>query len=89
VAQLIVRNLDDEVKERLAERARRHGRSMEQEVRTILRDAVAEDLKTAPPVGLGTRLAAHFARHGLEFELPELDDEEAQAAFFDAPATRP
>jgi plasmid stability protein len=83
VAQLIVRNLDDEVKERLAERARRHGRSMEQEVRTILRDAVAEDLKT------GTRLAAHFARHGLEFELPELDDEEAQPAFFDAPATRP
>src|SRR5690349_16374424 len=37
-----IRNLDDEVKERLRVRAARHGRSMEAEVRTILTDAVAE-----------------------------------------------
>jgi plasmid stability protein len=39
---LSIRNLDDEVKERLRGRAARHGRSMEAEVRTILADAIAE-----------------------------------------------
>jgi len=37
MAQLIVRNLDDDVKQRLQQRARRHGRSTEEEVRSILR----------------------------------------------------
>jgi plasmid stability protein len=83
MAQLIVRNLDDEVKQRLVERARRHGHSMEQEVRAILRDAVADGMKAAPDVGLGTRLAAHFAEHRLDFELPEFGAEEAQPARFD------
>jgi plasmid stability protein len=40
MAQLIVRNLDDELKERLQKRARRHGRSTEEEVREILRTAI-------------------------------------------------
>jgi len=42
LAALSIRNLDDEVKERLRVRAARHGRSMEAEVRAILTDAVAE-----------------------------------------------
>jgi plasmid stability protein len=42
MATLIVRNLDDGVKERLRRRAAEHGRSMEAEVRAILRSAVAE-----------------------------------------------
>lgn len=42
LSALSIRNLDDEVKERLRVRAARHGRSMEAEVRTILTDAVAE-----------------------------------------------
>ena len=83
MAQLIVRNLEDEVKDRLVERARRHGNSMEEEVRTILRDAVSEELKSMPAVGLGTRLAAHFAKHGLDFEPPALKKEEARPAVFD------
>jgi len=62
VAQLLVRNLDDDVKARLRVLAAEHGRSMEEEVRAILRQAVdAERLKT----GLGTRIAARFARNGL------------------------
>lgn len=36
MAQLLVRNLPEEVKERLARRARLNGRSLEAEVRTIL-----------------------------------------------------
>ena len=42
LSALSIRNLDDEVKERLRVRAARHGRSMEAEVRAILTDAVAE-----------------------------------------------
>ena len=83
MAQLIVRNIEDDVKERLAQRARRHGHSMEEEVRTILRDAVSEDFKAAPEVGLGTRLAGFFAERGLDFELPERLDDEARPASFD------
>lgn len=36
MAQLVVRNLPDDVKERLKRRANRHGRSLEAEVRDIL-----------------------------------------------------
>lgn len=70
MAQLIVRQLDDDVKARLQRRARRHGRSMEEEVREILRNAVKEE--TSPRLPLGSRLAARFARVGLRKEIPEL-----------------
>ena len=83
MAQLIVRNLEDEVKARLVERARRHGHSMEEEVRAILRQAVGDDMKPAPNIGLGTRLAQHFARHGFDFEAPEMNAEEARPASFE------
>lgn len=36
MAQLVVRNLPDEVKERLKRRAKRHGHSLEAEVRLVL-----------------------------------------------------
>ena len=42
MASISVRNLDEEVKERLRVRAARHGRSMESEIRVILGDAVRE-----------------------------------------------
>jgi len=73
MAQLIVRNIEDEVKDRLAQRARRHGRSMEEEVRDILRDAVSNDRKAAPETGLGTRLAAFFQARGLDMDAPDMD----------------
>jgi hypothetical protein len=38
----IVRDLEEEVKARLKRRAARHGHSMEEEIRHILRDAVKE-----------------------------------------------
>lgn len=63
VAQLVVRNLDDDVKAKLRRRAEAHGRSMEAEVREILRDAVKEEAR--PKEGLGTRIANRFAGIGL------------------------
>lgn len=41
MAQLVVRDLDEEVKARLRRRAAEHGRSMEAEARDILTHAVA------------------------------------------------
>jgi plasmid stability protein len=43
VAQLVVRNLPDEVKERLKRRAKSHGRSLEAEVRALLAEAAETD----------------------------------------------
>ena len=53
VAQLVVRNIEEGVKTRLQRRARRNGRSMEAEVRDILRNAANEAEK--PAMGLGTQ----------------------------------
>ena len=39
MAQVLVRNLDDDVVERLRQRARREGRSLEQKLREVLTEA--------------------------------------------------
>ncbi len=84
MAQLIVRNIEDEVKERIARRARLHGHSMEEEVRRILRDAVGERARPSDEPGLGTQLAQHFEAHGLSgLDLPEMKRQEARPANFD------
>jgi plasmid stability protein len=63
MAQLLVRNLDDDVKARLRILAAAHGRSMEEEVREILRRAVTP---AKPRSGaLGTEIAALFKGIGL------------------------
>ena len=64
MAQIVVRKLADEVKEGLRRRAARHGRTLEAEVRDILRDAAEPEL--APKEGLGTKLAKRFAGIGLK-----------------------
>jgi plasmid stability protein len=71
MAQLLVRNLENEVKARLQRRARRNGRSMEEEVRDILRTAVRKD-ESKSEFGLGTELAALFADIGLDEPIQEL-----------------
>ena len=43
MASLTIRNLEDETKQRLRIRAARHGASLEEEVRLILRRAARED----------------------------------------------
>lgn len=69
MAQVIVRQLDEDVKARLQRRAERHGRSMEAEVREILRNAAKEESR--PATGLGSRIAARFRDSGLTSDLPE------------------
>ena len=63
-AQLVVRNLEPAVKARLQKRAKKHGRSMEEEVRDILRDAVSPH-RGESQEGFGTRFASHFKGIGL------------------------
>lgn len=64
MVSLTVRNLDDDVKARLKERARRHGHSLENEVRDILRDAANQPAQ--PSGGLGTRIAERFKSIGFK-----------------------
>ena len=47
MASLTVRQLDDKLKRLLRLRAAKHGRSMEDEIRTILRNAAADDSKNS------------------------------------------
>lgn len=81
MAQLVVRNLEDAVKTRLQRRARRNGRSMEEEVRDILRSAANEPEKST--VGLGTQIAALFKGKGHDFEVGELRGHPVTPATFD------
>jgi plasmid stability protein len=70
MAQLVVRNIEDVVKIRLQRRARRNGRSMEEEIRDILRNAAVEE--PPPSGGLGKEIAALFTKAGLDTDIPEL-----------------
>ena len=69
MASITIRNLHDDVKTRLRVRAAEHSRSMEEEVRIILRDAVSDN-RAAP------RDLAKFTREcfaplgGVELDLP-------------------
>jgi plasmid stability protein len=80
MAQFIVRNLEDDVKARLKRRAERNGRSMEDEVRQILRNAVKGENR--PAARLGSRIAARFRKIGLKRDLPELRGQPARQADF-------
>ena len=81
MAQFVVRHLEDDVAAKLKRRAKRHARSMEAEVRHILRAAVHE--RTSGNQHLGTRIARRFQRVGLTGDLPELRGTAARAADFD------
>jgi len=72
MAQLVVRNIEQSVKTKLQRRAKRHGRSMEEEVREILRDATKEGSRERK--GFGTEVSKLFRGIGLKEgeELPEL-----------------
>ena len=69
MASITIRNLDDDVRTRLRIRAAEHGRSMEEEVRIILREAVSDGRA-------GPRDLAKFTREcfaplgGVELALP-------------------
>ncbi len=80
MAQLVVRNLEAAVKSRLQRRAIRHGHSMEEEVRDILRNAVRAEETAALP--LGSRLRRRFAGIGLKEDIGEVRGHKAHPATF-------
>lgn len=68
MASITIRNLDDEVKTRLRVRAADNGRSMEEEARLILRDAVG---RKPPPRNLASAIRTRIAPlGGVDLELP-------------------
>ena len=68
MAAVSIRDLDDDVRERLRVRAAQRGRSMEAEIRAILTDAVSDPDDTA---GLAQTLLARFgALGGVDLALP-------------------
>ena len=66
---LTIRNLDERTKAQLRIQAARHGRSMEEEARTILRSTLEARQPVAGGTGLGSRIHEHFAQLG-GVELP-------------------
>jgi hypothetical protein len=68
MTSLTIRNVDDATKQRLRIRAARHGVSMEEEVRRILKEALPPP---EAPSGLGKRLRDRFAGLAVEeFAVP-------------------
>ena len=70
IAQVIISNIEDELKIHLKVCATQHGWSVEEEVCQILRTAVSEVCPTRQR--LGSRIAERFAGVGLLEPLPEL-----------------
>ena len=68
MASITIRNLDDSLKQRLRVRAAEHGRSMEEEARAILRQAVGE---APPPSNLAEAIRKRIAPlGGVELDIP-------------------
>jgi plasmid stability protein len=69
MASLTIRKLDEKTKMRLRLRAARHGRSMEEEARTLLRSALTEDAGARG--SLADAIQARFRRlGGVDLALP-------------------
>jgi len=81
MAQILVRQLDDDLKAALQRRARTHGRSTEEEVREILRAAVGPGGRPEP--SLGSAIADRFRGLGLAEEIAELRGHPARGADLD------
>jgi len=77
MSTMTIRNIDDDLKSKLRVRAAENGRSMEAEVRNILKVALDRDLGQVQPVpekGLGTWIHEHFAEiGGVELDIPKRD----------------
>lgn len=79
MASLTIRNIDDELMERLRVRAAKQGRSMEEEARIILRRAL-NGITGPELMRLSEKLFG--VDHGVELELP-LREEDRETPRFD------
>ena len=68
MASITIRNLDDDIKQRLRVRAAEHGRSMEEEARDILRRVMSD---AAPPRDLAAAIRSRVSTGArADIELP-------------------
>jgi plasmid stability protein len=82
VSTLTIRNIETEIKDKLRLVAAANGRSMEEEVRTILRSVLSQP---AAATGLGSRLNARFAAiGGVHLPLPDRSSPARSPDFGDA-----
>ncbi len=87
MATLTIRNLEDTLKSRLRLRAAARNRSMEEEVRHILRAALQEPASSASD--MGTRIRARFAGLGdVQLPITEREPVRPPQAFDVAPTKR-
>jgi len=71
MATMTIRNLDDDLKARLRLRAARHGQSMEEEARSILRAALANRVEDDSGASLYAAIRAHVEPFGgIDLALP-------------------
>jgi antitoxin FitA len=68
MAQILIRNVDEQVKARIKRRAKRNGRSMEAEAREILKNASLGE--ETPAGGLGSEMVALFSGSGIYIDEP-------------------
>jgi plasmid stability protein len=69
MVRFIIRDVEEDVIILLKRRAQCHGRSVEEEIRHILGNAVMEG--NQPASKLGSRIAARFKAAGLTGDLPQ------------------
>lgn len=72
MASITIRNLDKSLKEKLRVQAAKHGRSMEEEVRSILKETFAKE--SCQPDNLAEQIHKRFAAFG-GVNLPEIERE--------------
>lgn len=79
MASITIRNLDDELKAQLRVVAASNGRSMEEEARVIIRQALS---RVSAKGGLGSRINSRFAAlGGADLPLPERKSKPRAASF--------
>jgi plasmid stability protein len=71
MASLTIRNLEESLKQRLRVRAAEQGRSMEEEARVLLREALGAAPKSPPPHLVDLARSLFGPRHGVDLPLPE------------------
>lgn len=81
MAQFTVRNLEDDIHQRLREIAKKRGVSLEEFVRDLLRKVALE--RSASPQKLGTKIARRFSKIGLTESIQEWRGQTAVPAEFD------
>lgn len=78
MASMTIRNLSDDIKQRLRIQAAEHGHSMEEEAQIILRAALMEH---TPPINLARAIHERFAPlGGVELDIPPREPMRAQHA---------